>query len=658
MNETGSARLLLFLDRLTRRHKQLIACMSDAIALPLALWCAISLRLGDWNPDLAGFGPAFAATVLVSIPAFIRLGLYRQVIRYIGNDALFAVIKGVTITSVVLAALAYMVPMPGFPRSVPVIFWLLAFCYVAGSRFAIRNFVNQRLQRLGRFVPVLIYGARSSGAELSRMLRMNAEYDPRAFVDDDRQLHGQVIDGLRVYPPSDLSRLLLRTGAREVLVAVPSTAIEERKRIIDTLEPYSVHVRLIPDLADLLSGRESMADIRDVEVEDLLGRKAVEPYPDLLAGSVCGQAVMVTGAAGSIGSELCRQIVQLKPTRLILFDHNEFGLYELYRELTGNSGNGGSSDAGTAGDDRSGVAIVPLLGSVLDGALLRRTMCCYAIDTVYHAAAYKHVSLVESNVIQGIRNNTFGTRVAAEAAMSSDVARFVLISTDKAVRTTNVMGATKRMAEMVLQAMQGISQRTVFSMVRFGNVLNSSGSVVPLFQEQIRNGGPVTVTDPHATRFFMTIREAAQLVLQASSLARGGDVFLLEMGEPVRIMDLARKLIRLQGLRIRVQGETDGDIEIAITGLKPGEKLHEELLIADAATATQHPKILCADEASLSWNDMSAALATLEAACESFDYDAIRAFIARIVEGADLAQQLIGLAELPAPALRAVNDPN
>jgi UDP-N-acetylglucosamine 4,6-dehydratase len=485
-----------------------------------------------------------------------------------------------------------------------------------------------------------------------RMLRLKGEYDPQAFIDDDEQLHGHLINGLRVYPPSDLNRLLARTDAREVLVAIPSTAVDERKRIIDLLEPHSVHVRLIPDLADLRSGRQSVANVRDVQVEDLLGRKAVEPYPGLLAGSVRGRAVLVTGAAGSIGAELCRQIAALQPSLLVMLDHNEYGLYELYRELQAGCANGTHCNGAVAGSR----AVVPLLGSVLDEPLLTRAMVSYGIDTVYHAAAYKHVSLVESNVIQGIRNNTFGTLYAAQAAIAAGASRFVLISTDKAVRTTSVMGATKRMAELVLQALQRTTTTTVFSMVRFGNVLGSSGSVVPLFQEQIRNGGPVTVTDSDATRFFMTIREAAELVLQASAMARGGDLFLLDMGEPVRIMDLARKMIRLQGLRIRDGAQGDGDIEIAITGLKAGEKLHEELLISHATYATEHPKILRAEEACLSWSDLRAALATLEQACASFDYSAIKAFIERVVEGADLAEQLVGLADHPRLELIAAND--
>ncbi len=651
MPKTGSFKLIHLIDGLSRRKKQLVALFSDALVLPFALWCALALRLGQWNPDVSAFMPVFAASVLFSIPVFIRLGLYRQVVRYMGNDALLAVIKGVTISALAMATLVYMLRLPGFPRSGPVIFWLLALIYVAGSRFAVRNYVNRRIQALGERIPMLIYGAGASGAELSRLLRLKGPYDPRAFVDDDRQLQGNVIDGLWVYPPSELQALLTRSDAREILVAVPATARDERRRIIERLEPFSVRVRLIPDLSDLLSGRESVADIRDVEVEDLLGREAVDPVPELVAGCVTGKSVLVTGAAGSIGSELCRQIARLRPRRVVLLDHYEYGLYEIYRELEA-----ACESKSEDGIDGGTFTVVPVLGSVLDAALLRRTMAGHGIETVYHAAAYKHVSLVERNGIQGIRNNTFGTLYAAEAAIGAGVRHFILISTDKAVRTTNVMGATKRMAELILQALQPRSEGITFSMVRFGNVLGSSGSVVPLFQEQIRNGGPVTVTHEQATRFFMTIPEAAQLVLQASSMARGGDLFLLDMGEPVRIMDLARKMIRLHGHRIRDAEHPDGDIEIAITGLKPGEKLHEELLIADASAGTRHPKILRAEEGFVPWSELRTALNTLEQACEGFDLHAIKRFIERLLEGADLAEQLIDLTEHPLTTGESASD--
>lgn len=615
-------------EDLSRHKKQLIAVVSDAVMLPVALWTAMALRLGEWTPEIRQFWPAFVVSALVCLPVFGGLGLYRQVVRYMGNHAMLAVVKGATITAIAVAAVAYMVPLRGFPRSVPIIFWILTLMYVSGTRFAVRGYFNWLSQRQRSRTPVIIYGAGRNGAELAGNLFRQGDRIPVAFLDDDRRMHRRTINGVYVHQPSELGELLLDTQAREVLVAVPSTALAERKRIIEFLEPFAVHVRLIPDLADLVTGQQHVLNLRDVQVEDLLGRDAVNPLDHLLAGSVRGEAVLVTGAAGSIGSELCRQIARLEPRLLVLLDQNEYGLYEIHRELLVRD-----------------LQVVAVLGSVLDRACMLRTMSSYHIDTVYHAAAYKHVGLVENNVIQGLKNNTFGTLHTAESALEAGVKRFILISTDKAVRTTNVMGASKRLAEMVLQALQDNSDQTRFSMVRFGNVLGSSGSVVPLFLEQIERGGPVTVTHPDATRYFMTIPEAAQLVLQAASMAKGGDVFLLDMGAPVRIMDLARRMIRLKGFTLRGPGDSEGDIEIRISGLAPGEKVHEELLIADAATGTEHRKILRAEEDYVKWSELRGALNTLEQACDAFDYEAIKTFIERVVEGADLNEQLIELAE-------------
>ncbi|TDJ24005.1 MAG: polysaccharide biosynthesis protein [Gammaproteobacteria bacterium] len=615
-------------EDLSRHKKQLIAVVSDAVMLPVALWTAMALRLGEWTPEIRQFWPAFVVSALVCLPVFGGLGLYRQVVRYMGNHAMLAVVKGATITAIAVAAVAYMVPLRGFPRSVPIIFWILTLMYVSGTRFAVRGYFNWLSQRQRSRTPVIIYGAGRNGVELAGNLFRQGDRIPVAFLDDDRRMHRRTINGVYVHQPSELGELLLDTQAREVLVAVPSTALAERKRIIEFLEPFAVHVRLIPDLADLVTGQQHVLNLRDVQVEDLLGRDAVNPLDHLLAGSVRGEAVLVTGAAGSIGSELCRQIARLEPRLLVLLDQNEYGLYEIHRELLVRD-----------------LQVVAVLGSVLDRACMLRTMSSYHIDTVYHAAAYKHVGLVENNVIQGLKNNTFGTLHTAESALEAGVKRFILISTDKAVRTTNVMGASKRLAEMVLQALQDNSDQTRFSMVRFGNVLGSSGSVVPLFLEQIERGGPVTVTHPDATRYFMTIPEAAQLVLQAASMAKGGDVFLLDMGAPVRIMDLARRMIRLKGFTLRGPGDSEGDIEIRISGLAPGEKVHEELLIADAATGTEHRKILRAEEDYVKWSELRGALNTLEQACDAFDYEAIKTFIERVVEGADLNEQLIELAE-------------
>jgi FlaA1/EpsC-like NDP-sugar epimerase len=615
-------------EDLSRRKKQLIAVVSDAVMLPVALWTAMALRLGEWAPEIRQFWPAFVVSALVCLPVFGGLGLYRQVVRYMGNHAMLAVVKGATITAIAVAAVAYMVPLRGFPRSVPIIFWILTLMYVGGTRFAVRGYFNWLSQAQRSRVPVIIYGAGRNGVELARNLFRQGDRIPVAFLDDDKRVHRRTINGVYVHQPSALSELLLDTRAREVLVAVPSTALAERKRIIEFLEPFAVHVRLIPDLVDLVTGQQDVLNLRDVQVEDLLGRDAVDPLAHLLAGSVASEAVLVTGAAGSIGSELCRQIARLEPRLLVLLDQNEYGLYEIHREL-----------------QVLDLEVVAVLGSVLDRACLQRTMSNYHIDTVYHAAAYKHVGMVENNVIQGLKNNTFGTLHAAESALEAGVKRFILVSTDKAVRTTSVMGASKRLAEMVLQALQDGSELTKFSMVRFGNVLGSSGSVVPLFLEQIEQGGPVTVTHPDATRYFMTIPEAAQLVLQAASMADGGDVFLLDMGAPVRILDLARRMIRLKGFTFRGPGDSEGDIEIQISGLAPGEKVHEELLIADAATGTEHRKILRAEEDYVKWSELRGALNTLEQACDAFDYEAIKAFIERVVEGADLNEQLVELAE-------------
>lgn len=619
-----------FLDQLPRRRKQAVAVLADAVALPLALWSAIALRLGELNPDVLHFWPAFVVSSLVCVPVFGALGLYRHVVRHMGNNAMMAVLKGATITAIVVAAVAYMVPLTGFPRSVPIIFWLLTMLYVSGSRFLVRAYFERLRRKLSTPVPVIIYGAGSKGVELARVLQQQGDYRPVAFVDDDKRRHRRIVDGLFVHPPRRLASLLEESDAKQIFVAVNSAPA--RRRIIEYLEPLRVRVRLIPDLVELTSGRQSIANIRDVEIEDLLGREQVDPLPHLLQGLVRGRCVLVTGAGGSIGSELCRQIVKQRPRLLVALDVSEFSLYQIQRELRRDGADRGLQ-----------VPVVAVLGSVTDRALMARTLETYHVETLFHAAAYKHVELVEHNVIQGIKNNTFGTLYAAQAAIAAGVEHFILISTDKAVRTTSIMGASKRLAEMVLQALQDESAMTRFSMVRFGNVLGSSGSVVPLFLEQIHHGGPVTVTHSDVTRYFMTISEAAALVLQAASMSRGGDLFLLDMGEPVKILELARRMIHLKGYTVRDEHRPDGDIAIEITGLKPGEKLHEELLVGEAAARTEHRKILRAQEAYVSWLELRGALTTLEQACESYDYEAIKTFIEGLVEGADLAAQLGGL---------------
>ncbi len=606
------------------------------MVIPLALWSALALRLGQLSPDVSQFWPAFVVAALVCVPVFGGLGLYRHVIRHMGNNALWAVFKGATITAIAVTAVAYMVPLKGFPRSVPIIFWLLVMAYVSGTRYAMRGYLQYHFRRSTPQSPVVIFGAGSKGLELARLLKEQGSYAPVAFVDDNLKLQRQTVGGLYVYPPGQLSKILRTSDCHEVFIAINSTAADDRRRIIEYLEPHGVRVRLIPDLVDIVTGRQNLQDLRDVQLDDLLGRDTVEPLPHLLRRSVEGRRVMVTGAGGSIGSELSRQILRQGPASLVLLDQSEYGLYRIQREL-----------ADIALAESLDVSITALLGTVGNQGYLCRMLEQHGIETIYHAAAYKHVGLVERNAIQGLKNNTFGTLHAAQAAMDSGVKDFILISTDKAVRTTSVMGASKRLAEMVLQALQEISDETRFSMVRFGNVLGSSGSVVPLFLDQIERGGPVTVTHRDVTRYFMTIPEAAQLVLQAASMARGGDVFLLDMGQPVRILDLAKRIIRLKGYSIRDEDNPNGDIEIKITGLQPGEKLFEELLVGDAVSGTAHRKIMRAEESFLPWTELRGALNTLEQACDAYDYDAVQAFVEGLVEGSDLESQL---GDLPAAA--------
>jgi len=608
----------------------------DLISLPLALWCALVLRLGEMPADVLSFWPAFLVSALVCVPVFGRLGLYRHVIRHMGGYAMWAVVWGTTIAALAVGVVAWMVPLTGFPRSVPIIFWLLTLVYVTGSRFAVRAYFQMLQQRLRGRQAVIIYGAGENGMQLAQLLQQQGTYSPVAFVDDARSLQKRMINGLQVYAPRKLEKLLEDTEARQIFLAINSAAAEDRRRIIEFLEPFGVRIRLIPDVSDLVSGRQSVVNLRDVEIEDLIGRDQVEALPHLLRGSVAGKNVLVTGAGGSIGSELCRQIFRQKPQSLVLLDQSEYGLYRMRRELES-----------LAESENLDTPVRVVLGSVTDRSFMTHMLRANRIDTLYHAAAYKHVSMVEQNLIEGLKNNTFGTLHTARAARDAQVSDFILISTDKAVRTTSIMGASKRLAEMTLQALQDEVESTRFSMVRFGNVLGSSGSVVPLFLEQIADGGPVTVTHPEVTRYFMTIPEAAQLVLQAASMAEGGDVFLLDMGQPIGILDLARRMISLKGYTLKDAEHPDGDIEIKITGLQPGENLHERLLLGEGATGTEHRKIMKAEESYLPWSELREVLNTLERSCDEYDYDGIREFLDRLLAGPDMATQL---SELRLPA--------
>jgi len=598
---------------LNRNIKKLLMLAADLVALPLALWSAYALRLAEWWPQeyLAGAVWLFLSVPVVGVLVFMRLGLYRAVVRFMGPQAILAVCKGVVVLALFIWGAAYLGHMQPFPRSVPVIFALVALVYVGGSRLLVRSYYHWLMGRYVKRERVLIYGAGASGVQLALALNGASEYLPVGFLDDDRSLWRSTVVELPVYPPDQLGSLIEAKRVSQVLLAVPSATKTERRRILENLVQYPVRVKTVPSMAEFIAG-EHIAALRDVDPEELLGRDPVMPDRELLASGLGGRSVMVTGAGGSIGSELCRQILRQRPSTLVLFEVSEYALYRIERELR---------EANREGD--FGVQIRPILGSVLHRRRCEAVLRAFGVEVVYHAAAYKHVPLVEHNVIEGVQNNVFGTWHMAEAAMAAGVSRFVLVSTDKAVRPTNVMGASKRMAELVLQGLAELQSGTVFSMVRFGNVLGSSGSVVPLFREQIRKGGPVTVTHPDIIRYFMTIPEASQLVLQAGSMARGGEVFVLDMGEPVKIVDLARKMIHLMGYEEKTAETPDGDIEIVFTGLRPGEKLYEELLIGDNPQPTAHPRIMMAREMSLPWPEVESLLQRLDQASRDFDCEAV-----------------------------------
>ncbi len=511
--------------------------------------------------------------------------------------------------------------MAGLSRGVFGIYWAGAIMYIMVSRFVAKGYLL-RASATAEAVRIAIYGAGQAGVQLVSALRNVRDYTPVAFIDDSQELHWTTIGGIKVYPSNRLPDLVKKLEIKEVLLALPSVSKKRQKQILEKLEPLKVKIKVTPPIESLINGELRLQDVRDIEIEDLLGRDAVVPNVHLISSCITGKSVLVTGAGGSIGSELCRQIVTLQPKRLVLLEISEFALYSIKSEL--------SLLCATLGIN---VEVTPFLGAVSEREKCTRVLRTFKIDTVYHAAAYKHVPLVEHNPIEGIRNNIFGTLRIAEAAIAAEVKNFVLISTDKAVRPTNVMGATKRFAELILQALSRQQTSTRFCMVRFGNVLGSSGSVVPLFRKQIMAGGPLTVTHPEITRYFMTIPEAAQLVLQAGAMGEGGDVFVLDMGDPVKIVDLARRMVHLSGLDVKDEANPDGDIEIQYVGLRPGEKLYEELLIGEDVEGTEHPLIMRAHEVELSWGDLKEALAALNAACDRFDYEEMRSLLLKTVSG-------------------------
>ena len=602
---------------LPRSVKKTIMVAADLIALPVALWVAITLRLGSFDHGQMTAGWLYLALPLVTLPVLSMLGLYRTIVRFISSRDLFAPLLGVTASTLLLILITFAPESGIVPRSSLVIYWALALLWVGGSRLLVRSLLAPRSAQANR---VVIYGAGGAGARLASAMEFSAEARPVAFIDDDRSLWGAVINGLRVYKPMDLGRLKDQFGVDKVLLAMPSISRATRRTVLKSVQLPGLRVQTVPDITEILSGGAQLEDVRDVDANDLLGREPVAPIQSLFDACIRGKVVMVTGAGGSIGSELCRQILRHGARRLVLFEMSELALYNIERELRV-----------LVAAENIRTDISPLLGNARNRARLREVIHAFGVNTIYHAAAYKHVPIVECNVIEGIQNNVISTWYTAEAAVECGVETFVLISTDKAVNPTNVMGATKRLAELILQAFSERGGRTKFCMVRFGNVLESSGSVVPLFREQIRRGGPVTVTHPEVIRYFMTITEAAQLVLQAAGMAIGGEVYVLDMGKPVRIADLARRMIALSGLTVRDEENASGDIEIRFTGLRPAEKLYEELLIGTNVTGTMHPMILRAVEHSVPWEELRAILDELKELVGKVDICATRTLLHRAV---------------------------
>ncbi len=628
----------------------MLQVFADILLVWFSLWMSFVVRLGldDAADPFSSHKILFFVAPVFAIPLFIRFGMYRAVMRYFGNDALIAIAKAVSLSALILGVFVYWYSNHQniIPRSVIFNYWWISLVTIGGLRLFMRQYFMGDWFSATQHVPfanrnnglpkVAVYGAGAAGNQLVVALRMGRVMQPVAFIDDDGSIAGRSISGLLVYKPKHIQQMIDTTGAQEILLAIPSTSRARRREILGLLEGYPLHVRSVPGFMDLASGRVKVDDIQEVDIADLLGRDAVPAQAELLERCIKGHSVLVTGAGGSIGSELCRQIIALRPTTLLLFEHSEFNLYSILSELERRV-------------DRESlpVRLVPILGSVRNQEKLLLVMKTWHVETVYHAAAYKHVPMVEHNIAEGVLNNVIGTLNTAQAALQAGVPNFVLISTDKAVRPTNVMGSTKRLAELTLQALSreqapvlfgdsdkvSRTNKTRFTMVRFGNVLGSSGSVIPLFHKQIKAGGPLTVTHPKITRYFMTIPEAAQLVIQAGSMGQGGDVFVLDMGEPVRIVELAEKMIHLSGLSVRSDKNPHGDIAIEFSGLRPGEKLYEELLIGDNVAATRHPMIMTANEDMLPWDVLKLRLAELLTAVESDDYARVRQLLRETVSG-------------------------
>jgi FlaA1/EpsC-like NDP-sugar epimerase len=611
---------LSFLFRAPRPVKRIISIVADLIFIACSFWLALVVRFDNlyvftnWE-----YWYLLFALIPIVLLINVRLGLYRAVIRYINSKAILVIGFSVFLSTFVLILLSFYLHS-SLPRTVPVIFAAFLMIMIGGSRFIVRASVsasfNSNKER------VIIYGAGSAGRQLAQSLMQGNEYIPVAFIDDDKRIQKSSVQGITVFNRSEVGPLIQKHGIKRILLAIPRDNKKRIAKVLSRLDNLSVEILSIPGSADLVSGKAKIDELHEVSIEDLLGRESVGPNEALLQANISDKVVMVTGAGGSIGSELCRQILLQKPKKIILMEISEFALYGINGELEK-----------SAKKLKYDLQIVPLLGSVQHKTRLLTIMRTFNVQTVYHAAAYKHVPVVEHNVIEGVRNNIFGTLFAAEAAIEAGVEKFVLISTDKAVRPTNVMGTTKRMAELILQALARKTSTTCFSMVRFGNVLGSSGSVVPLFREQIKNGGPITVTHPDIIRYFMTIPEASQLVIQAGAMGKGGDVFVLDMGDPVKISDLAAKMVRLSGMTVKDNLNPDGDISIEYSGLRPGEKLFEELLIGDDVTQTDHRRIMSAHETWLPWSDLEKILLKLDDACHQFAHEDIRRLLLQAPTG-------------------------
>lgn len=626
-------KLIATLMHLGRRGKTNILLLLDSVLICLSFFVAMFLRL-----EVAEFMEKISSwtVLLFNVPltllVFYWLGTYRIILRYQSSHGVRLFMAGCAISGIVMSAVALTLLLP-VPRSVPAIYAGLLFLSTTGVRFAWRGMAHQTKVAQGK--PVIIYGAGEAGRQLAGAIRLSSDYRPVTFVDDDKTMQGRWISGLKVIDPSELPDVIEEDGARTILLAIPSAPRETKRRVVERLNSLNVKIMSLPGMADIISGRAQFNELRTIEPEELLGRDPVPPIENLLAANITGKVVMVTGAGGSIGSELCRQIVLARPAMLIMLDVSEFAIYQIHEELSEKACN-------------LGVILTPLLGSVQNEDRLTSIMKTFGVQTVYHAAAYKHVPLVEHNVAEGVKNNVLGTLAAARAAVSAGVTSFILISTDKAVRPTNIMGASKRMAELVCQSFAAAQSSTVFCMVRFGNVLGSSGSVIPKFQAQIKAGGPVTVTHPEVTRYFMTIPEASQLVIQAGAMATGGDVFVLDMGEPVKIVDLAESLIRLHGLKPFVANATgspvpEGDIAISFVGMRPGEKLYEELLIGNDPRPTQHVRIMTAREAFLDAASLQPFLSRLETACSRYDAAQIRSTLQEAPTGFQPSDDLVDI---------------